>query len=115
MSKFAPDAPYNGTIRRWVKEGLRKPCEPNKCIVGLIGTHEIPMDEWQANVDAWQRSIGSFNESRQAIPHPGFAFPIRFCTKCGNPVMEFHGETPEDIAATEERIANIFNAMTTKS
>lgn len=91
-----PEAPYNGTLRRWVEEGLRDPCERKKCIVGVIAGEPVPMDEWVDRLEGWDDQVKRFNTSSEALPHPGFAFEIRYCSNCGNPVMEFHGQSPDD-------------------
>lgn len=83
------EAPFSGTLRRLVAEGIRPACLPNECSVGMLINMNAPLvDDIHPTLTAAQWP----DEATRKAGLPAINYvEFRHCNNCGNFVGEFHG------------------------
>lgn len=91
------EAPFSGTLRRLVAEGIRPACKPNECSVGMIINMNAPtVDDIHPTLTAAQWPD---EEARKnCLPTQAYV-EFRHCNNCGEFVGGFHGV--KEISAEE--------------
>jgi len=91
------EAPFSGTLRRLVAEGIRPPCKPNECSVGMCINMNAPLvDDIHPTLTAAQWP----DETTRKAGLPALNYvEFRHCNNCGEFVGGFHGV--EEISAEE--------------
>lgn len=106
MNTPVVEAPFSGTLRRLVAEGIRPPCAPDKCAVGMLINTNIPLvDDIHPilSADEWPDET-----TRKTAPAGMTYVAFRHCSNCGDSVCEFHGVEPDNLEAAEERLRKLF-------
>lgn len=100
------EAPFSGTLRRLVAEGIRPACKPNECSVGMCINMNAPLvDDIHPMLTAAQWPD---EETRKAgLPALNYV-EFRHCNNCGEFVGGFHGV--EEISAEQASI-NVNKAL----
>lgn len=100
------EAPFSGTLRRLVAEGIRPACKPNECSVGMLINMNAPLvdDIHPTLIAAQWPDETTRNANKPALNYVEF----RHCNNCGEFVGGFHGV--EEISAEQASI-NVSNAL----
>lgn len=101
------EAPFSGTLRRLVAEGIRPACKPNECSVGMCINMNAPVvDDIHPVLTAAQWP----DEDTRNAAKPATAYvEFRHCNNCGEFVGGFHGIKEISPEEAEQRINKALN------